>query len=150
MTLHCIPRSRLVPPVPIALGELLSILAGVEPMASQATFPVDVSSSPEAHVLHVDVPGVPRDQISLDVRERQLTLTLARAEQGQRPHVHGCRTFDLPKDVTREDIHASLKDGVLTLTLPRIQPAPAFTRQIGIEEGAPPDSATAEDIPVTA
>ncbi len=86
----------------------------------------------------IDVPGVPRDQIHVQIDRRGLTVT------GQRPApwahgqpariVDGCelplgafaRTFWLPMPVSSEHVSARLDDGVLTIRIedtPRGEPS---------------------------
>jgi HSP20 family molecular chaperone IbpA len=125
-------HSRLL--APFSLVDLLNHLASPPPPADLANFSVQIETTAESHVLYAEVPGVPRDQITLDIKGHQLVLNVAAPEQGQRPRAHGHRTFDLPKDVARDDVQATLLDGVLKVTLPKIKPAPQFSRQISVNE----------------
>ena len=86
----------------------------------RAWAPVDVTSTDEVYTLAVELPGVKREDIVLELTDDTLVV------RSERLTVR--RT--VPADVDREAIAASLADGVLTVTLPRVAaPAP---RQIEI------------------
>ncbi|MFI7587483.1 Hsp20/alpha crystallin family protein [Spongisporangium articulatum] len=86
----------------------------------------EVSSTDEAYTVTVELPGVKREDVSVEVAEKTLVVTATRGE-----------TFtlrrSLPGDVQRDDVSATLADGVLTVTLPRAAaPAP---RKVEITQG---------------
>ncbi|HHO49765.1 MAG TPA: Hsp20/alpha crystallin family protein [Deltaproteobacteria bacterium] len=76
--------------------------------------PLDVFEGDAGLLVLVDLPGVPRAALSLELERSQLTLSGIRADgTGLR------RTLTLSEDLDRSGIEAELKDGVLRLTLPR-------------------------------
>jgi HSP20 family protein len=92
--------------------------------------PVDIYEMPEGLVVMADIPGVTKD--SLDVRVDNNILTI----RGQASHVlsgepiyreyelaHYFRQFELSDQVDQNKITADLKQGVLTLTLPKAEAA---------------------------
>jgi HSP20 family protein len=92
--------------------------------------PVDIYELPEGLVVIADIPGV--TQNSLDVRVDNNILTI----RGQASHVlssepiyreyglvHYFRQFELSDQVDQNKITADLKQGVLTLTLPKAEAA---------------------------
>lgn len=88
---------------------------------------VDIFETEEAITLLADLPGVDSDKLSVDVEERQLTITGLVKEPEERLHavysefgIGGfTRNFRLGDTIDRAKIAASLKDGVLTLVLPK-------------------------------
>lgn len=79
-------------------------------------------------VLKADLPGVSEKEVQLQLTEDVLTLSGTRkVEQPQGYSVHRqerlpmrfSRSFTLPSRVQGNDIGATLKDGVLTVTLPK-------------------------------
>lgn len=90
---------------------------------------VDVHEEAQALVLRAELPGVKREDLSIEVDGNLLTLKgerkLETREDAHRYHrverVHGTfvRQFQLPKDVDASSIDAQLADGVLTVTLPK-------------------------------
>jgi len=92
---------------------------------------VDIYETPDAIVVTADIPGAALDAIETDVRDNVLTLS-ARVEpvpSSFRPlHReyevgHYTRQFRLGQQIDQTRISASLRDGVLTLTLPKADAA---------------------------
>lgn len=123
------------------MGQLLSSVLGdvgrvVEdmPWTPQA----DIAETDDAYVLTVDVPGVRKDQIDVQVHNREVIVTgeVTRREQGRwfrRTRPAGRFEFraTLPGDVNPDNVKAELADGVLTLTVPKADTAKP--RKIEIE-----------------
>ena len=88
---------------------------------------VDIFETPEGLTLVADLPGVTREQITLDLADDTLTITAraAAVEERWRPLLvedHATawmRQFKLGQQLDQANIHATLQDGVLTLTVPR-------------------------------
>jgi HSP20 family protein len=102
---------------------------------------VDIYESDDhALVLKADLPDVKREDISVTVEnnvltlraERRLEQTIARDRFQRMERHYGAfsRSFTLPTSVDAGAIHASHKDGVLTIRLP--QRAEAKPKQITI------------------
>lgn len=108
---------------------------------------VDVRDGDEEFVVVADLPGFEKEDIDLSITERALTISASRetetesdsnAESGEylrreRRHESMRRTFRLPGDVTAEDASASYKNGVLTVTLPKVTVESEDSRHIDIE-----------------
>ena len=74
----------------------------------------DVFESPGGWMLSIDLPGVPKDQVSLSVDGDVLEVAAARDE------VSGfARRFRLPRGVDRTAISAHHERGVLSVSVPR-------------------------------
>lgn len=104
---------------------------------------VDIVETPTAYVLTADVPGVREEDIEVTVERNLLTLSARRPSSARAEHrrllgelVHGDyrRSFTLPERIDRDAIVAALKNGVLTLTVPK---APALLpRRITVQAAA--------------
>ena len=86
----------------------------------------DVYEDERAFVITLDLPGIRRDGLDVNLDEGRLTIRGERAQRegvelrrGERPHGRFVRTFSLPDAVDRHAIAADYKDGVLTLHLPK-------------------------------
>jgi len=115
----------------IALHERLNRLGSVDaPGWSPA---VDVYEAPDRFVVSAELPGLSRDDITIDVQQDLLIL------RGTRPHTerpdarfhrvergHGAfsRAFSLAAPVEVGAIVAEFRDGVLTVTVPKTLPKP--------------------------
>jgi HSP20 family protein len=95
---------------------------------------IDVFETASAYVVTAEVPGVSRDEIELAFEESRLTLRGQRADrragtagvhfhQIERSHGSFARTFEFPGPIDVNGVTADLKDGVLTVTLPKAPPA---------------------------
>lgn len=78
----------------------------------------------------VEAPGVKKDQLKIELRERVLTLTGVRQEEepqggtllrDERPVGDFLRAFSIPAQVQSDRIQAQFKDGILTIHLPKTE-----------------------------
>lgn len=101
---------------------------------------VDIFETDSEIVLLADMPGVPAEGVTLDVRDKVLTLT-GDVRPWEGPEESDVwvefeigkyhRRFTLSDAVDQEKIEATMKDGVLRLTLPKAQKA--VPRQITVK-----------------
>jgi HSP20 family protein len=85
-----------------------------------ARLAADVYEDDAAYMAVLDLPGVKKEDVKLDLVERTLTVSAERRRQQADAPVQALqRSFTLPKDVSTEAITAKLEEGVLTLTLPK-------------------------------
>jgi HSP20 family protein len=82
---------------------------------------VDVVEDDQKFELYADLPGVKLEDLDIQVDKDVLTIKGERKLERKGERVAGAfsRAFTLPKHVDVEKISAALKDGVLTLTLPK-------------------------------
>src|SRR5258708_3142903 len=96
--------------------------------------PIDIYETDDRYVITAEVPGLSRDQIDLAVQDNRLTIRGERPagvpesatrhyHQIERGHGPFYRIFEFAERVSDDDITADLRDGVLTVTLPKV-PAP--------------------------
>jgi HSP20 family protein len=114
----------------------------------------DISETDNAYVVRVDLPGVSRDQIDIQLQDRELIISgeipdqqgqsqqgqsqqgqsqQGQSQQGQNGHERQHRTqrptgqFEfraiLPGDVNPDGVTAQLRDGVLTVNIPKSEAA---------------------------
>jgi HSP20 family protein len=104
----------------------------LEPVLAHAVFTprFDVTETSGTYVFKADLPGVKESDLDISLTGNQLRISgerseEERAEEGDRSHVversYGrfMRTFGLPEGCDPDHARAELKDGVLTLTLPK-------------------------------
>lgn len=90
--------------------------------------PTDVLERDDLLELHIDLPGVPADQIELKYEDGTLSVRAMREDANGKGLLHrefGAaqfrRAFTVPDGYDPEKIEASLDNGVLTLTLARAE-----------------------------
>ena len=93
--------------------------------------PADIMETNDSYRVLVDLPGVSKDQLQVDVERNVLSLrgkpTTHYPEQAQRVHTEYAvgdfeRSFRLPEEIDRDNIKASIANGVVTIELPKMQP----------------------------
>lgn len=97
--------------------------AQVERVAQAPTIAplVDIYETPEAMIVVADLPGVPQSALQVEMKEDTLLLRGERPGQGDDDPWRAIyeRSFRLPPGVDGEKVSAELRDGVLTLKLPK-------------------------------
>ncbi|MDS0241955.1 MULTISPECIES: archaeal heat shock protein Hsp14 [Haloferax] len=104
---------------------------------------IDVTDHDGEIVVTVDLPGYEKEDISLSVANRTLTVDATReldeerAEgeylRRERRHESARRTIRLPESVDEDGASASYHNGVLTVTLPKRDVEPDDSRRIDID-----------------
>ncbi len=102
---------------------------------------VDVYDNDDNFVIKAELPGIDKDGIEIDVKDRVLTLKGERSSENEvkddnyyrRERSFGKfeRAFILPADVDPDKIKADYKDGVLKIDIPK--PEEQKPRQITIQ-----------------
>ncbi|ADI08346.1 putative heat shock protein [Streptomyces bingchenggensis BCW-1] len=117
------------------MGTLLESTVGgaVLPAAAERVWtpPVEVAEGGEAYMVELELPGARREDIDIQVRERELTVS-GELKEPERPGVlrRGTRRtgrfefrMTLPGDVSTGKVSAKLADGILGLTVPKAEAA---------------------------
>lgn len=94
--------------------------------------PVDVADLGDRYEVQVEIPGVPKDKIDVEVTPTSVEVKAEHAEEEEekgrnwirkeRSSVSFSRMIELPEEVKVEDAKAKLKDGILTITIPKVKP----------------------------
>lgn len=127
------------------MGQLMNFAFGDMARVEMPWVPLaDLSETEDAYVAKVELPGVGKDQIDVQLQDRELVVSGEIPEQEQdgqdgqdggqnggrrRRHRSTRRTgrFEfrawLPGDVNADAVQGELNDGVLTLTIPKSEAA---------------------------
>ena len=94
---------------------------------------VDIEENEGGYTIHADLPGLDKSDVSITVENGMLKIegekkVESRREKERYYHLERsygkfCRTFALPDEVDAQKIAASMKNGVLELTLPKSEQA---------------------------
>jgi HSP20 family protein len=103
---------------------------------------VDIKEKENEYIVEAELPGVNKEQINIDVRNDRLTISVEQREEineekhnyirRERRYGSMSRSF-MVENVDEEKIKASLKNGVLTIILPKKEPNKPLGRRIEIE-----------------
>ena len=92
----------------------------------------NVWERPDAFMVEIEAPGVISEQLEISVVGNELSIKIQRpeaAEEGvtyhrrERPQGTFGRVLRLPTEIDADHVVAELRDGVLTLTLPKAESA---------------------------
>jgi HSP20 family protein len=102
---------------------------------------VDISEEPDKLIMAAELPGVDKKDVKISLHENVLTIEgqKSRQTEEQKDKYYRCersygrfsRSFTLPTHVVADKIDANYKDGILTVTLPKVEEAQP--RQIQIK-----------------
>ncbi len=105
----------------------------------------EASSGEDAYRISLELPGVAEEDIELTAEGGVVTVKgekkTEREEKGdtwyfsERQYGAFSRSFRLPADADESAVKADLKDGVLTVTVPRKAPATPASRRVPISKG---------------
>ena len=100
----------------------------------------DVYDTEAAYLIAVDLPGVERSSLDIDLDDEKLVIRGTRTldQSGEktrvtRPHGRFRRSFTVPANVANDGIQASYKNGVLEITLPKRNEPRAQRIQIKVQ-----------------
>jgi HSP20 family protein len=123
------------------LRERMGQLIGAPGGNSSATWapPVDIFETDDAWIVEAELPGVDPDDVKVEVRDSELSISgeiKERERQGiLRRRTRRVGAFDfqvtLPTQADTDNVEADLKDGVLTVRVPK--PETARPRRIEVK-----------------
>lgn len=118
--------------------------AGFAPLQAQQFTPAfDVKETAEGYLFRADMPGVKPEDLDVKISQNRLSVSGKREAEKEhktdtyytyeRSHGSFTRSFTLPEGVADDGVQAELKDGVLTLLVPR-RPG-AAPKQVTVKKG---------------
>ncbi len=117
------------------------MVTGSRPVEGNFLPGVDVRETDKAYEIEVMLPGIKKEDINIDLDDRTLTIRGERKTSKEEDKVkyhlvetsYGTfsRSLTLPTNINRESIQASYTDGVLRVTIDKIENA--VTKQIQIK-----------------
>ena len=97
----------------------------------QSLMKTDIKEKGDKYIIEIDLPGYEKENINLELKEGYLIVS-AKVEKNENSdenerYVHKerfygecSRNFFVGEDVTEEDIHAEFKNGILKVTIPKM------------------------------
>jgi HSP20 family protein len=113
------------------------------PRADSWAPPIDVYEAPDRYVISAEVPGLGREAVDIAIEDSRVTLRGQRLERsaagGAVVHYHQiergygafARTFEFAEKIDSAGVKADLRNGVLTIILPKAPSVPP--RKVAIE-----------------
>ena len=117
-----------------SFSDFLAPLASNEEVSNRRFMPpVDIRETPDALILQAELPGLTKSDVRITLENQVLTLSGERTFQKevQEQNLHRVersygtfsRSFMLPANVETDKVLAAFQDGVLTVTLPKVEKA---------------------------
>jgi HSP20 family protein len=121
--------------VNMAFGDLGTGLLADVPWSPLA----DVSETDDSYLVHVELPGVRKDQVDVQLQDRELVISgeIKEEQENGKRRRSSRRTgrFEyramLPGDIKPDQVSAQLADGVLTVTVPKSEAAKPRRIEVG-------------------
>ena len=93
---------------------------------------IDWKETPEAHIFKADLPGVKKEEVKVEVedgRVLQISGERSREKEEKNDRWHRVerssgkflRRFRLPENAKLDEVKASMENGVLTVTVPKVE-----------------------------
>jgi HSP20 family protein len=92
---------------------------------------VNVREDDKNFMLEVAVPGIDKKELKIDINEDLLTISSESKNESEESkdgykrkefsYSSFCRSFQIPENVSKEKIEANYKDGILSVTLPKVE-----------------------------
>jgi len=85
----------------------------------------DIYETESAYLIAIDLPGIDREALEIDINENRLVvkgirpIAESRQHRSERPRGKFLRTYSVPAAVEQGRIAAEYKDGVLQISLPK-------------------------------
>ena len=107
----------------------------------------DVKENADGYELHIDLPGYKKEDVKAQLKDGYMTISAQTNSEKEdkdeekkyirRERYYGncSRSFYVGEQVTEDDIKAKFEDGILKISIPKKEPAPAVdeNRYIAIE-----------------
>jgi HSP20 family protein len=117
---------------------------GASGMISDFVPPIDIKDEKDHYLVRADVPGMDPKQIEITINDTTLTIRgerEAKSKETKEGYVKMerakgvfCRQFTLPESVDAENISAKSKNGVLEITLPKLQKNGSRKISVNVED----------------
>lgn len=125
------------------LHDLFNVPKFKEDRAMSKLMRTDIKESEKGYTLDVEMPGVEKKDINLELKNGYLTIGYSKDEQTkqdengfikrERHYGSASRSFFVGKDIKQEDISASLNNGLLNIFIPKKAPQVEQSTKIEIK-----------------
>ena len=104
---------------------------------------VNIKDRDKDYLIEVAAPGMKKEDFNIDMEEGRLTISCQKEEEKKEDkenfrrreynYSSFSRSFNLPENVKPEDIKAQYQDGILSLTVPKVQQQDKPKKRIKID-----------------
>ena len=125
-----------------AMNDLFPGFYGFNARNVQRYMKTDIKESDEGYTMEVEVPGVDKSDIRLDLKEGYLTISVNKSEKQEsgkkENYIHRERSFSCSRsyyvgDISKDEIKAKYENGMLNVFIPKEDKKKAEESHITIE-----------------
>lgn len=124
-----------------ALQDLFPVLRGQSRHSGYGYMRTDIKESDKDYTMEVELPGLDKKDISIDIKDGYLNICASKSEKEndrkenyiRRERSFSCRRSYYVGDIRKEDIKARYDNGILSISIPKEQPALESGHRINIE-----------------
>jgi len=108
----------------------------ISPFTESRMPTVDVADLGNRYEMVCELPGIPKDNIDIQVTPNSVEITAKQETteedkqknwiRRERISTSFHRYMELPEEVKTENVEAEMKDGILTIKLPKVEPKPEY------------------------
>ena len=108
----------------------------IDPFSSTRIPTMDVIDLGNRYEMTFEIPGISKDNIYIQVSPNAVEISAKQENETEEKQKNwlrrerSCTSFyrhlELPEDVQTENVDAEMNDGVLTLSLPKVEPKPEY------------------------
>lgn len=102
-----------------------------------------ITENKDNFFINLEMPGIPKENVKIEVENNLLSVKGEKKAEHKSEDtnlvmneiVYGefCRTFNLSKDIKVDSIEAEFKDGLLVITLPKVEEAKPVVKEIKVK-----------------
>ena len=95
---------------------------------------MDVEDHGDKYEMNIEMPGIPKEDINIEVTPNTIEISAEHEEtdegkgknylRRERSSTSFYRSLDLPEELKTDNVDAELEDGVLKISLPKLEPKP--------------------------
>ena len=105
-------------------------------ITQRRTPPMNIADMGDHYEMRLEMPGIPKDKVNIEVTPNGVEIKAdyddSKEEKGKNWLRRECsnmsfyRALELPEELKTDNVEAELKDGVLTVNLPKVEPKPEY------------------------
>ena len=103
-------------------------------MTEMRTPPIDIADLGDHYEMRLEMPGIPKNDINIEVTQNTIEVSAQHQEnkeekeknwlRRERSSMSFYRALELPEELKTDSVDAELRDGILTVKLPKVEPKP--------------------------
>ena len=102
-----------------------------------------ISEDKDNFYIHMEMPGIPKDDVKISLENNVLSISGTKQQKNKSEDANlimneiyygeFCRSFNLSEDIKKDAIDAEFKDGMLHITLPKVEEAKPVVKEIKVK-----------------